>query len=104
MIEVDPIEKVVYLDGYCIFDSTSDYKLWTLYRTYFKGISANMNCTCIAWRAVDRTLWKLQNNTEFEQQKWDTDRSYIARRYFVLLTATQAIRAVSRQMLRHSGN
>jgi hypothetical protein len=28
--------------GECTIDSTSDYTLWTLYRTYFKSISANI--------------------------------------------------------------
>jgi hypothetical protein len=26
----------------CIVNSTSDYMLWTLYRSYFKGISGNI--------------------------------------------------------------
>jgi hypothetical protein len=37
-------------------NSTSHYTVWTLYRTYFKGISANIELQVIAWRAIDRTI------------------------------------------------
>jgi hypothetical protein len=36
-----------------VFNSTSDYTLCTLYRSFFKGIRSNLYCKCKAWRTVD---------------------------------------------------
>jgi hypothetical protein len=37
-------------------NSTSDYTLWTLYRSYFKGGSANIKLQMYGGRAFGRTL------------------------------------------------
>jgi hypothetical protein len=43
-------------DIHGVLYSQQHIRLYTsLYRSYFKGISAVLNCNCIAWRAVDRT-------------------------------------------------
>jgi hypothetical protein len=36
-------------------NSKSDYTIWTLYRSYYKGISANIEVQVHTWRDVDRT-------------------------------------------------
>jgi hypothetical protein len=37
-------------------NSTSDYTLRTLYRSYSRALALTSNCNCLAWRAVDLTV------------------------------------------------